>query len=186
MKVFNKRGESIEIGDNDIVPDGFGVHCPAFLMDGIQREIATSRVRIIDAAGRPSGNRPGFCFATDANDDNERAARIAYDASVKAAEQAWRSPPNHNTTAAPAVVTASRKLDVRDAQALRDQAYEDMCKRVENSWRSPNTNSATVTNDQTTAPDDDVENAREAYKKKISEAWRSTKGVGFGPGSFGV
>jgi hypothetical protein len=89
MKVFNKRGESIEIGDNDTVPDGFGVHCPAFLMDGIQREIATSRVRIVDAAGRPAGSRPGFCF--DASDD-ERAARASYEAHKNYLRDAWRSP----------------------------------------------------------------------------------------------
>ena len=166
MKVFNKRGESIEIGDNDIVPDGFGVHCPAFLMDGIQREIATSRARIIDAAGRPAGNRPGFCFATDANDDNERAARIAYDQMVARNQSNWRGP---NTAHA-----------ISDA-ATPEASFAAYEKYLKDAWRTPQAR------DDVTIPggdDNDVERARAVYKDKLQNAWRTTGGVGFG-GSFG-
>ncbi len=64
----NARGQVIDT-DDDVCPDGFGLRTSMMLLDGgldeLQREIATRYGRpaqIVDAIGRPSGNRPGHAF----------------------------------------------------------------------------------------------------------------------------
>jgi len=60
--------------------------------DAVQQSIAASTTnhRITDAAGRPAGSRPGFCYA--ANSNNETQARIAYDQMVARNQSNWRGP----------------------------------------------------------------------------------------------
>ena len=57
--------------DHTVVADGTGVRVPAYLCDGVP-----TTTRIVDAAGRPAGSRPGFLYDAD---DAETQARIAYD-----------------------------------------------------------------------------------------------------------
>lgn len=65
-----------------------------------------------------------------------------------------------------------------------------MVQRNENALRTP----STPVSDQTSQEkrrklnndkDTDVEAARADYKTRLSNAWRTCKGVGFGPGSYG-
>lgn len=135
-KIINHRGEEVELDLNDgIVPPGYGVRVSTFLIDGVPQ----SSTHVTDAYGNPAGSRPGHVYIRN-DDDAEAAARMAYDAGRRFAENAWRPK-----------VTASVTASVADQM-----------------------------------PDNDVERARENYKKRMSEAWRTTGGVGFGPGSFGA
>lgn len=249
MKIINRRGQEIaELDDSDsnvVLDDGHGVRVSSYLMDSVQKAIASSAVasptthRITDSAGRAAGSRPGFCY--DSNTNNEAQAQASHDAHKKYLADAYRSPadspigpyraPTNNPAApwpgqrtigvppddpdllghggwqgpGPYEKPADRTTSVSESRA----AY---VKRMENAWKpenynekwdrpdaaawpgggwSPNEDRAVnpkpkdVTIDARPAQDD-VEKAREDYKARISNAWRSTKGIGLGPGSFGA
>ena len=68
-------------------------------LNAVQRAIRDAAllrdgVAFHDGVGNPSGNRPGFCLATDADIDRRRAlVADAYEAAEAADENAWRGDP---------------------------------------------------------------------------------------------
>ena len=135
---INARGETVDLdlNDGDVIPSGFGIRTPSFLMDGdgVQQAIsASSRATVTDGLGNRAGSRPGHAYLRD-DDEAEARARAAYNAHREYLKDAWRNP----------------------GAAVSDQTPED------------------------------PEVARERYKQKLSNAWRTPSGVGFGPGSFGA
>lgn len=87
-------------------------------------------------------------------------------------------------------VTGSRPgfvYDAQDDEASAQAAYNAHREYLKDAWR---TGSASVGRDRTLVSDqtrdNNVERARENYKKRMSDAWRTTGGTGFGPGSFGA
>lgn len=135
---INARGETVDLdlNDGDVIPSGFGIRTPSFLMDGdgVQQAIAAnSRATVTDGLGNRAGSRPGHAYLRD-DDEAEARARAAYNAHREYLKDAWRNP----------------------GAAVSDQTPE--------------------------AP----EAAREAYKVRLSNAWKTTSGTGFGPGSFGA
>ena len=69
--------------------------------------------------------------------------------------------------------------DDDEAEARARAAYNAHREYLEDAWRNP----GAAVSDQTP---EDPEAAREAYKVRLSNAWKTTSGTGFGPGSFGA
>ena len=66
-----------------------------------------------------------------------------------------------------------------DDEAEARAAYNAHREYLKDAWRNP----GAAVSDQTP---EDPEAAREAYKVRLSNAWKTTSGTGFGPGSFGA
>ena len=126
---------------DDILKDGESLHVPIYLLDSVQREIATHyarRAQVVDAIGRPCGNRPGHAFVSNSN--MRDAALDALDARDEAfAELEKRSAAAWRTNAAVAQTNAASgssfeaaKLSPTDA---RDSAFAELEKRSANAWR---------------------------------------------------
>ena len=88
MKAFNREGQPVELADGEILPDGYSIRVPSFLVDGIPQPMPSS-TRIVDAAGRPAGHRPGFLLL-DNDVEAEAAAQIAYAQRSRSMQDSWR------------------------------------------------------------------------------------------------
>jgi hypothetical protein len=137
-----KRNHYDDEGD-DIVKDGEGIRCSMMMLDSldpVQREIATQyapKARLVDAAGRPCGNRPGHAYmSTSTMRDAAEAidARdVAYAELEKRSAAAWRTNVAvAQTNAASGSSFEVAKLSPADA---RDSAFAKLEKRSANAWR---------------------------------------------------
>ena len=157
IPIINSRGETYYLDDDsNVVPPGYGIRQSMMLMDGaddVQRAIASTNVRVVDAAGRPAGSRPGFCFDTS---NSEAQARAAYDAHIKFLGGAWRGSDIANASPKPDDQTLPTTDDARAAYIAR----------LPNAWKTNAADAATIS-------DNNVDAAREAYKTRLENAWRT-------------
>jgi hypothetical protein len=103
--------------------DGQRVTIPMVMMDAWQRSVAGV---ITDAFGQPAGHRSGYCFSSDTNIEQRRAAaRDEYDAAITSA---WQNP-RPASAATPVAPTATN-----DAVADAYRAYDHA---LANRWRQP-------------------------------------------------
>lgn len=126
---------------DDILKDGEHLHVPVYLLDGFQREVAQHYARpalVVDAIGRPCGNRPGHAFVSTSSGVLQDAAidarDIAYAELEKRSAAAWRS-----TARVAALVTSAsgvrQAADTGQAEFARDSAFAELEKRSANAWR---------------------------------------------------
>lgn len=176
---INRNGEVVDLEDGAVVPDGFGIRVPAFLMDGVPT---------VDPKGQPAGllHRPGFVH--DADDDDARASHAAM---VKRTEQAWRTITD-NDPAWPAGYSRPHASRPPDITTPTSSAREEYITRVQNAWRTipePPTSTANRlprlggwrdTNPSPKPPDVSLDaappNADAAYAEMVertSNAWRT-------------
>jgi hypothetical protein len=136
----NSRGQVIDT-DDDVCPPGFGIRTSMMMLDGLddlQREIATRYGRsaqIVDAIGRPCGNRPGHAFMSMSSGVLQDAAAVeardeAFAELEKRSAAAWRTVP------AADALPDHPAPDV-DAQGRASDAYEAAKVAASNRWRSP-------------------------------------------------
>jgi hypothetical protein len=62
---------------HEMVRDGESVRVPVFLMDEVQRTVATDGFRLHDGMGNPAGHKRGYVFA--GNVEHRQRAVDAYD-----------------------------------------------------------------------------------------------------------
>jgi len=124
---------------DDILKDGESLHVPIYLLDSVQREIATHyarRAQVVDAIGRPCGNRPGHAFVSTSSGLQDAAIDtrdIAYAELEKRSAAAWRTNVAvAQTNAASGSSFEAAKLSPTDA---RDSAFAELEKRSANAWR---------------------------------------------------
>ena len=107
-EVIDRFGRLVERDPNEQLHDGDRLRVSLLMKDGMsptRRAVAEDaearRFPVVDAFGRPAGQRPGACYLRAAPDGtSERAAQIAreyirqeaYSDSVRALEDAWRKP----------------------------------------------------------------------------------------------
>jgi hypothetical protein len=138
MQVVNRKGELFNV-DGDIVPDGCSLRTSVFMLDGLddtQREIARSFSRpaqIVDAIGRPCGNRPGHAFITSSGilEDAASAASDAREAYRKRMCDAWQAKP-----------AEPDEPDEPDDESEIDDARELRKAQISSAWRAPSINPA--------------------------------------------
>jgi hypothetical protein len=137
----NSRGQVINT-DSDECPPGYGLKVPVMLMDSMQREVATHYARpaqVVDAIGRPCGNRPGHAYmSTSTMRDAAEAARATR---KKVLADAWRTADAEQgggwePTRTPDLVPFRPTPDA-DAAGNLSAAYQAEKVRVSNAWRSP-------------------------------------------------
>jgi hypothetical protein len=139
----NARGQVIDT-DDDVCPPNFGIRTSMMMLDGldsVQRGIATRygrRAQVVDAIGRPCGNRPGHAFVSTSSGVLQDAAAIdardiAYAELEKRSAVAWRTNVAvAQTNAASDSSFEVAKLSPADA---RDSAFAELEKRSANAWR---------------------------------------------------
>jgi hypothetical protein len=75
--------------------------------------------------------------------DPRAAARAAYDAMVRRAENAWRTPPNAKQLRDAAdpgnseLIRRHLRTEEDDPQARRDEAYRNYCASISQAWKNP-------------------------------------------------
>jgi hypothetical protein len=137
----NARGQVIDT-DSDECPPGFGIRTSMMMLDGldsVQREIATRYRRsaqVVDAIGRPCGNRPGHAFVCTSSGELRDAAIDACDQ----ADQAYADLVNRDQNAWRRNVNVADKEEAEEAAKLsptdaRDSAFAELEKRSANAWR---------------------------------------------------
>jgi hypothetical protein len=143
MQVINRKGELFNV-DGDIVPDGCSLKTSIMLMDSMQREVATHyapKAHIVDAIGRPCGNRPGFLLTNKST--MRDAAEAARATRKKLLSDAWRTADALNEqggawqpTETPDIVPFRPTPDA-DAAGNLSAAYLAEKQRVSNAWKTP-------------------------------------------------
>lgn len=131
MEFIDKDGNAVD-EDAATIRDGFGIRVPLVLCDGLQQAVARaySRPLVVDAIGRPCGNRPGHAFVADGVSksyaDDGVQARDAYIARTK---RAWMSD-----------ARAATDDPASDAGVPADDAPREQYKKwVSAQWRGPTT-----------------------------------------------
>jgi hypothetical protein len=109
-----------------------------FLMDEVQRTIATDGLRLHDGAGNPAGHKRGYVFGGDA-EQRQRAAE-AYEERTKFLQNAWRNPAaaaERNETQLEAWRKPSARRGLRQ-HATNDSAaaYAEYVERIGRAWRA--------------------------------------------------
>jgi hypothetical protein len=139
---FNSRGQVIDT-DSDICPPSFGIRTSMMMLDGldsVQREIATRYRRpaqVVDAIGRPCGNRPGHAFVSTSSGVQDAAAidarDMAYAELEKRSAVAWRT----NVAVAQTNAASDSSFEVAKLSPVdaRDSAFAELEKRSANAWR---------------------------------------------------
>jgi hypothetical protein len=139
MRSYQFVDEDDEDTMDAVVPPGGVVRVPMYLLDSVQRQIASQTF---------DGHRPGYAQLTDAQIATRRAAR---DAMIRRAENAWRTP--RDAAEPDAAVELLRRpvppphydpsgamrghLEPDAAAAAREKAWRARCVALENAWRSP-------------------------------------------------
>ena len=155
-EILDRYGRIVE---GDVIPDGGRLRVSMMMKDGmseLQRAVAEDaearRFPVVDAFGRPAGQRPGACYQRPAPDGTpERAAQIArdqmrqeaYAQSVLDLEDAWRKPLATPPIEPRANITGDRErrddvpptMSLADAQAIRDAAYEQSVQELTGAWK---------------------------------------------------
>jgi hypothetical protein len=142
-RFINAKGEIFD-ADSDICPDGCGITTSMMLLDGTQQAVRAHYSRpaqIVDAIGRPCGNRPGHAFmSTSTMRDAAEAARATR---KKLLADAWRTADALNEhggawepTRTPDLVPFRPTPDA-DAAGNLSAAYLAEKQRVSNAWRPP-------------------------------------------------
>jgi hypothetical protein len=155
-EILDRHGRVVE---EDVIPDGGRLRVSMMMKDGmseVQRAVAEDaearRFPIVDAFGRPAGQRPGACYQRPAPDGTpERAAQIAreymrqeaYSDSVRALQDAWRKPLAAPPIEPRADITGDeerrddvpRTMSLAAAQAIRDVAYEQSVRELADAWK---------------------------------------------------
>jgi hypothetical protein len=156
-EILDRYGRVVE---DDVIPPGGKLRVSMMMKDGmseVQRTVAEDaearRFPVVDAFGRPAGQRPGACYLRPAPDGTpERAAQIArdhmrqeaYADSVRALEDGWRTSPTTPPIELRAKVTGGderrdcvpRTMSLADAQAIRDAAYEQSVQELTDAWKA--------------------------------------------------
>jgi hypothetical protein len=65
--------------DRRIVPDGATVRVPLTMMDSLQHVIVSGGTTVVDARGRPAGQRPGACYANHDPQSTDHALAVTAD-----------------------------------------------------------------------------------------------------------
>src|SRR5262249_41165424 len=124
--------------DDEMVRDGESVRVPMFLMDKVQRAVATIGQRLHDGMGNPAGRKRGY--ALGGNAEQRQLAAEAYDERTTRLQNAWRSPAGA-AERNEAQLEAWRRPGARpslsqDAAVDRTAAYAAYVQRMENAWRA--------------------------------------------------
>jgi hypothetical protein len=159
-EVIDRYGRLVERDPNEQLHDGDRLRVSLLMKDSmspIQRMVAEDaearRFPVVDAFGRPAGQRPGACYMRPApHGTPERAAQIArdhmrreaYADSVRALEDAWRKPLAAPPIEPRANITGGGErrdsvpptMSLADAQAIRDAAYEQSVRELTDAWKA--------------------------------------------------
>jgi hypothetical protein len=140
---MTKRNFQYDDEGDEIVKDGEGIRCSMMMLDSldpVQREIATHYGRaplVVDAIGRPCGNRPGHAFVSTSSGELHDAAVDARDSAYAELEKrsaaAWRT----NVAVAQTNAGSGSSFEVAKLSPAdtRDSAFAELEKRSANAWR---------------------------------------------------
>jgi hypothetical protein len=124
--------------DDDVVRDGESLKVPLYMMDSVQRAVATDGLRLHDGMGNPAGHKRGYVFGGNA-EQRQRAAD-AYDEWTRRLQNAWRTP-GAAAERNEAQLKAWRRPGARpglrqDAAHDRAAARAEYVQRTQNAWRA--------------------------------------------------
>jgi hypothetical protein len=122
--------EDLKRQKRSVLRDGETLSVPLYLMDGVQREVATTpAVRLTDALGRPAGHRPGHAIAPATAQTQLRDA--AFEASVERLTNAWKEP----VAPVPASPASQRTADAPAKAPDAAAAWAGLVARTRDAWR---------------------------------------------------
>jgi hypothetical protein len=124
--------------DDGEVRDGESLKVPFYMMDSVQRAVATDGLRLHDGMGNPAGHKRGYVFGGNA-EQRQREAE-AYDEWTKRLQNAWRTP-GAAAERNEAQLEAWRRPGARpglrqDAAPDRAAARAEYVQRTQNAWRA--------------------------------------------------